>query len=90
MTPDWKRITDPTDPLYDAVNPYFEAAWGGNDQLTGASTGVAAISIGPDGQQDGYLHWTFAVSTNAPAGKYPGGRRYVCQRIDPSWAPHVQ
>lgn len=90
MTPDWKRITDESDPLYDGSNPVFDCPWYGDDQLTGASTGVAAISVGPDGQHDGYLHWTFAESTNAPAGKFPGNRRYTAQRIDPAWAPHVQ
>jgi len=89
MTPAWKRITDEADPLYDAVNPVFDAPWYGDDQLTGASTGVAAISVGPCGAQDGWLHWNFSESTNAPAGKFPGNRRYVCQRIDPAWAPHV-
>lgn len=90
MTPQWQRITDPTDPLYDAVNPYFEAPWAGDDQITGASTGVAAISVGPDGQHDGRLHWTFAVDTTADPAHMPSGRRYVCRRIDPSWVPHVQ
>jgi hypothetical protein len=77
MTPNWKRITDPADPLYDAVNPYFEAPWYGDEQ---------ELTIGPDGANDGVLHWTFSVD----AQHMPGGRRYVAQRIDPSWAPHVQ
>lgn len=81
MTPQWRRIVDEADPAYNADNPVFEAPWYGDDQLTGADTGVAAISVGPCGAQDGYLHWTFSVDNS--------NRRYLAQRIDPNWAPHV-
>jgi hypothetical protein len=77
MIPDWKRITDAADPEYSAGAPTYDAAWYGTDQITGANTGVAAISVGPDGSNDGFKHWTFSVSTNAPSGKFPGNRRYL-------------
>ncbi len=76
MTPDWKRITDPTDPEYGAGTAY-DAPWYGDDQITGANSGVAAISVGPCGRADGFKWWEFSVSTNAPAGKFPGNRRYL-------------
>jgi hypothetical protein len=81
MQQPWTRITNPADTLYDAVNPYFEAPYYGSDQ---------ELTIGPDGESDGVLHWHMTVDTTADPAHMPGGRRYVAQRIDPSWAPHVQ
>jgi hypothetical protein len=81
MTPDWRPITDASDPEYSAISPRYDAPWYGSEQLDGAASGASAISIGPDGSNDGRLRWTFSVSTNAPAGKFPGNRRYLAVPI---------
>ncbi len=73
MTPDWKPITDETDPEYNATLRY-DSPWYGDDQLP-------EIQVGPDGQNDGTKTYTFTVSTNAPAGKYPGNRRYLATPV---------
>jgi hypothetical protein len=80
MNQAWSKITDSQDAKYDANNPFYELPWYGAQNIP---------EIGPDGLTDGFLHWTFAVATDAATTHYPGGRRYVCQRLDQAWAPHV-
>ena len=81
MTPSWEKITDAGDAEYSAISPRYDAPCYGADQLDGTASGASAISVGPDGQNDGRLRWTFSVSTNAPAGKFPGNRRYLAVPI---------
>lgn len=73
MTPDWKAITDQADSEYDAATRY-DAPWHGDEQLT-------QIKIGPNGHHDGTVYYTFTNSTNAPAGKFPGSRRYLATPV---------
>lgn len=74
MRPNWRKITDPTDPKYDGANPVYEATWyGGTETLT---------EIPPSGHND-TAGWTIALDESAPTAVHRSGKRWTAQRSAP-------
>jgi hypothetical protein len=71
---DWKRITDPGDPQYDAGNPRYSAQWYGSEPPP---------EIGPSGQSDGRLDWALTLDEAAPVAAHRSGKRWLAQRLSP-------
>jgi hypothetical protein len=71
---DWKRITDAGDPKFDGANPVYQATWAGSERWP---------EIGPSGQNDGRLDWSFTLDEAAPTEAHRSGKRWLAQRLSP-------